>query len=388
MISRGDVVVWGAAFVAIWWMADWLSMRQRGEPLPLRRAPLRVLAQAVRKLRRNKSFLLALLCLWLLGATVGAMQMYFYRLQAIRTPTSAVPMIGRIGPLSDAVPELLGRELPGALPRLADVPLGIWGGVLLAVLLALGIVRMLMDPPREIGAAAVRRLRWPAVLLAAFVGAHVGVSMLGRGFVESMSYGAGPPPARTVIFTVFSVVVMPALLAPAVVLLWRLVLEIMDAGVWSFRSSVQVLSRTWLPAAFALIAANALLPIAVFMPPGRHGSVPGGLYVLVGVLLAFVPWVMVDRQVGLVEALRESWRLLRLRPMDVIAFGLRFTLLFALLGAIVGLVEPPASMHWHVWYSPLLSVVRNLLVLLQVMTVAGLYVHLRDEQADGRAVKQ
>ncbi len=377
MIWWHDVVAWAAAFVTVWWVADWLGMRQEGEPLPLRRAPLRVLADVLRKLARNPSFVLALLALWMLSAAIGAMQVYLHRLHA-GMPTPAPGGAAQLGSPAEAIPRLLTQELPRALPRLAEVPLGIWGGLLLAVLLLIGMVRLMIGPPEEIGASLARGLRWPAAMLGALIGGTIALMVAGQPFLDSMS-GAGP---RSVAFTIVSLVIGPALLAPVVALLWRLAFEIVELGSWSFVSSVRALGRTWLPVALALFVAKALLPAAVFVRPGRYGSVPGIAYMLVGVLLAFVPWAIVDRQAGLIDALRASWRLFRARWFEVIAFALRFTLLFALLGALVALIEPAASMRWQVWYGPLLSVVRNALVLLQLMTIAGLYVHLRDEQAE------
>ena len=370
-----DAVAWLAAFVAVWWLADWLSMRQEGEPLPLRRAPLRVLGDVVRKLARNPSFVLALVALWMLSAAIGAMQIYFYRLhQPLPAPR---PETAAVGPPAEAVPRLLTQELPEALPRLEAVPLGVWGGILLAVLLLIALVRLMIDPPEEIGASVARGLRWPAAMLGVLIGGMIALMVAGQPFLDRMS-GSGP---RSVAFTIASLVIGPALLAPVVALLWRLAFEVVELGSWSFVSSVRALSRTWLPVALALIMSKALLPPAIFGQPGRHGSVPGIGYMLIGVLLVFVPWALVDLQAGLIDALRESWRLFRARWFEVIAFALRFTLLFAVLGGLVALIEPPALVRWQVWYGPLLSVVRNALVLLQVMTIAGLYVHLRDEYA-------
>jgi len=383
MIPWDDVVAWAAAFVALWWLADWLSMRQEGEPLPLRRAPVRVLADVLRKLARNPSFVLALVALWLLDAAIGAMQVYFYRLHADH-PVPAAPGFAQLGSFAEAVPRLLAQELPKALPRLEGLPLGVWGSLLLAVLLLIGIVRLMIDPPEQVGASVVRGLRWPAVMLAALIAGWAALMAAGQPFLDAMS-GAGP---RSVAFGIVSLVIAPALLAPVVALLWRLALEIVETGAWSFISSVRALGRTWLAVALVLIVSKAILPAAVFMRPGHYGSAPGIAYVLVGVLLAFAPWAIVDRQAGLINALRESWRLLRARWFEVFAFALRFTLLFAALGGLVAVIEPPASVRWQVWYGPLLGVVRNALVLLQVMTIAGLYVHLRDEHANSRAAER
>ena len=68
----------------------------------------------------------------------------------------------------------------------------------------------------------------------------------------------------------------------------------------------------------------------------------------------------------------------------MIAFGLRFALLFAVLGGIVALLEPQSATAWDV---PLRGIVRQALVLLQVAVLAGLFVHLSEllEQDDACA---
>lgn len=385
MIPWTDVTAWTAAFVALWWVADWLNMRQEGETLPLRRDPLGVLAAALRKLARNRSLLLALVALWLLGAAIGALRLYVYRLHLGAPAGPTHPAFAGLGPLADAIPRLLARALPESLPRLEPVPLSSIGEALAALLLVIAIVRLNLDPPAEIGAATVRRLRWPAAALAAFVAVYAVLLAAGQSLSERFRYDGMVPPARSVIFDVFTLVLWPALLAPLVALLWRMVLEVVDAGAWSFRSALEAMRRTWLPVALALIIANALRPVAVFLTPGGYGSAAGIAYLLVGVLLALAPWAMVDRHEGFVAALRTSWRLFRSRWFEVITFALRFTLLFAVLGALVTLLEPTGAGQFVAWYRPLAQVLRAFVTLLQVMTVAGLYVTLRDDYAEESA---
>lgn len=378
MIPWTDVTAWAAFFVAVWWVADWLSMRREGEALPRRRDPLGVLAVGLRRLARNRSLLLALVGLWLLGAAIGALRLYVYRLHLGAPARPTPPGLSALGPLADAIPRLLARALPASLPRLEPVPLSSIGEALAALLLVIAIVRLNLDPPAEIGAATVRRLRWPVAALGVFVGVHVAFLAAGQSLFAGFGYDGMIPPARSVVFGVFTLVLWPALLAPLVALLWRMVLEIMDEGTWSFRSALAAMARSWLPVALAIILANALRPVGVFLTPGGYGSAPGVAYLLIGVLLALVPWTLVDRQEGFAAALRTSWRLFRSRWFEVITFALRFTLLFAVLGALVMLLEPTGA-------QAIMPVLRAFVTLLQVMTVAGLYVVLRDDYAEGSA---
>ncbi|MGD9496798.1 MAG: hypothetical protein AB7Y46_10890 [Armatimonadota bacterium] len=380
MVPWHEVVAWAAAFVAIWWVADWVSMRQEGEPLPLRRDPGGLLAHVLRKLARNRSFVLALVGLWLLGAAIIALQSYLLRLHPAGTGPAPGPAITALGPLADAIPRLLAGALPESLPRLQPVPLTFIGEALLALLVIVAIVRLTLDPPAEMGAATIARLQYPGAALVAFVTAYIAVLTGGQAFLSGVSDGGALAPARSIVFSIIWLVLLPALLAPVVALLWRMVVEVVDAGAWSFRSALAAVGPTWLPVALVLMVSKALLP-AVTLTQGPTQPLWGMAYYAVLVLLAFVPWAIVDRQAGLIDALRESWRLFRARWLEVIIFGLRFTLLFAALGGLVGAIEPTASARWQVWYGPLLDVLRNALGLLQVMTVAALYVHLRDEEA-------
>jgi len=174
------------------------------------------------------------------------------------------------------------------------------------------------------------------------------------------------------------------LLASAWALLWRLVLEIARDGVWSFVSSMRALAECWLPIVLLVLVANALRPMGVLAGRG-YTSLWGYAYLAVLVLLALTPWAILDRQEGLGAALRRSWQLFRQKPVDVIAFGLRFALLFAVLGGLVLLVEPRASVEWAAWYTPLLGVVRNALLLLQALVLARYYVHLEEMLAEDEA---
>lgn len=383
MVEANDVIAWVGAFVALWWAIDWLNMRQEGEPLPLRREPLRVLADVARKLWRNKTFLAVLLALWLIGAAVFAVEASIARLTHPGSPPSAAPLLMRGIGLTDMLPELLTRELPDALPRLVEVPLGSWGAMLFAVLLSAGLIRVATRPPEAIGRETARRLLWPAALLGVFFIASIAILAAGREFMESLGFAGRIPPPRTILWMVGTVVLLPVLLAPAQALLWRLVLEIARGGVWSFTSALRAIADAWAPIALILLAVNALRLLGLLWV--QSASIMGYVYAAALIMLALVPFAVVDEQAGLIAALRRTWRLFRQRPVDVIAFGLRFALLFAVLGGIVALVEPHSATRWAAWYAPLLDLVRYALTLLQVAVLAGLYVHLSGLLEEGDA---
>ena len=373
-VDANDVIAWVAAFVALWWVIDWFTMRQEGEALPLRRAPLRVLADVARKLWRNKTLLAVLLALWLIGAAVLAVQSTITRIGHVGPVPDTRPMFTRTLGLMDTVPELLARELPEALPRLQEVPPGAWGALLLSVLLIAAFVRIALAPPESIGEETVRRLWWPAGVLLAGLALYLVMFAIGNRTMGGP--GIEPPTSRagSVLLMIAGFAVLPALLAPMFGLLWRLVLEIARDGVWSFASSIRALAESWLPITLVLLIANGLKVISAEVQPGVRGTYY--VYLAVLVLLALVPFAVVDQQAGFIAALKRSWRLFRQKPIDVIAFGLRFTLLFAVLGGLVALLEPRPMAEWAAWWAPLLQLVRYGIVLLQVAVLAGLYVHL------------
>ncbi len=378
MVQPNDIVIWAAAFVALWWVIDWLHMRQEGERLPMRRAPLRALGDVLPKLWRNKTFMLVLACLWLIGAAVAGVQRYFLALPP------GVAEAGAVAPsLTESVQALLGRGLPDALPRLVEVPLGTWAALLFGVLLAAAMIRIIIDPPDRIGEETARQLRWPAGLLIAYLAVGVAMVAAPRGFVEGLADRRG----GTILLTTGTMALMPALLAPAFALLWRLVLEIARDGVWSFVSSMRALAESWLPITLLVLLANALRPV-VALGGDNYAAAWHYAYLALLVLLALTPWAIVDRREGLAEGLRRSWRLFRQRPVDAIAFGLRFTLLFVVLGALVSLAEPTGAAEWATWFAPLLDVGRNVLLLLQALVLARFYVHLGEllEQDDACAI--
>ena len=381
-VEAGSVVAWAAAFVALWWVIDWLHMRQQGEPLPLRRAPLRILADVARKLARNRTLLAVLAALWIIDAAMLAVQLTFKRITALGTPAPAQPCSGRVLDLPGAVPQLLARELPEAYPRLLQVPLGNWGTMLFALLRAAGLIRVAMARPKALGDETSRRLYVPAGLLIASAAASIAILFAGREFFESFGYVGSAAPPLTVLWMVATMAILPALIAPAHALLWRLVLEVARGGAWSFTTTLRTVAESWLPVALLLLVAGHARVAAVLgaqVPP-----VAGCHYAAVLILLPLAPYAIVDTGLGLGAALARSWRLFRQRPVDVIAFGLRFALLFAVPGGLVALLEPQSATAWYV---PLLGIVRQALVLLQVAVLAGLFVHLSEllEQDDACA---
>lgn len=375
MFELENVIAWAAAFVALWWVIDWLSLRQEGQRMPLRRGPLRILADVLPKLWRNKTFLLALVCLWLIGATVAAVSGYL----AVDVAEFGQPL-GTVGPriaeplsVTDDVPELLAGELPDALPRLLPIPLGGLAAILLVVLLTAGLIRVIIDPPQEIGNEAARKLKWPVGLLCAHIVFYGATVAAGSDYLERLQGPDAPAYAPLLL-------ILPAIWvldAPVHALLWRLALEIARDGVWSFKSSIASLAESWLPITIAVLVARVLLVPVLLTAVPLWLSVA---YVAVPVLLVFVPWTILDRRIGLIAALRRSWWLFRQRPVDLLAFGLRFALMFAVLGGIVALFEPtPGAVPTASWYQPLMGVVRSFLLLLQVMVLARLYAHLAGE---------
>lgn len=377
MVEANDITTYVAAFVALWWAIDWLNMRQEGEPLPLRRAPLRMLGDVLPKLWRNRTFIAVLVALWLIGASVASVQGFFLRMssQAPGLQDEQMPM-ERPFTIAEGVPEILRDELPGALPRPVGVPLGAWGALLLAVLLIVAIVRVALDPPESIGGEGARRLWWPAGVLLAALAMHLVMIAIGNKAMGGRGIDPPSSSAGSALMLIAGIGLLPALLAPLFALLWRLVLEIVRDGVWSFASAIRALAESWLPISLVLLIANGFRVIAIEAQPGVRGI--GYVYLAVLVLLALVPFAIVDRHEGVGAAFARTWRLFRQKPVDVIAFGLRFTLLFAMLGGLVALAEPHPAMEWGAWYAPLLGVLRHALVLLQVAVLAGLYVHLSE----------
>ena len=385
MFDAGNVIAWVAAFVALWWLIDWLSLRQEGLRMPLRRGPLRVLADVLPKLWRNKTFLLALMCLWLIGAAIASFGVYLATADPMMAPPgAATPRFAAPLSLTETVPELLVAELPPALPRLVEIPVGGWAAIFLVVLLAAGLIHILLNPPPDIGEDAARALRWPVVLLCVHIVVYGGIVTLGEGFFEGLGV-PGAPWYGPWLLGAHALLIAGVLMAPAHALLWRLVLEIARDGFWSFKTSIRAIGPSWAPALVLLVLTMPAVTELRFgaLPTPLLAIVLDAIVIALPVLLVFAAWAVVDRQSGLIAALRRSWHLFRQRPVDLIAFGLRFTLLFAVLGGIVALFEPATVPQAASWYVPLLGLVRNGLLLLQALVLARLYVHLSNELAAG-----
>ena len=166
-----------------------------------------------------------------------------------------------------------------------------------------------MARPKALGDKTSRRLYWPAGLLIASAAASIAILFAGREFFERFGYVGSAAPPLTVLWMVATMAILPALIAPAHALLWRLVLEVTRGGTWSFTTTLRAVAESWLPVALLLLIAGLARVAGVL--GAQVTPVAGYLYAVVLILLTLAPYAIVDSGSGLGAALARSWRLFR-----------------------------------------------------------------------------
>jgi hypothetical protein len=375
----------GSSFVLLWWLAEWLGYRQEDRARPIVRDPLRLLVFAVRRLWKNRSFVGALLVVWLIGIPL-------YHVQRVRLLTDLHGRPPEAGKMSFGVPRLVSEprtvlaeaprlfedEIPRALPDKTGIPLDPHGSLFLAAALAVGLIWMLRSRPSWLPGELRAGLRWPPQLVLAGCVLRVAQMVLyslGRApsWYEGMSYAW----LRS-LWPGLEILLEAVLLAPLWALLWHIGLQIARDERWNLRGAIKGMAATWAP--IALLELFAYTPAAVGMslslsPLRDVHPYTTTLGSALGVFLALTPWIIVDRRVRLREAFAQTCRLLRYWSFDLLTFGLRFVLLYAALGVLLRALSPPGDAP-RALFREVYSVPYYLLLLTKVVVIATLYLDL------------
>lgn len=375
----------GSTFVLLWWLAERLGYRQEDRVRPIVRDPLRLLVLAIRRLWKNRSLVGALLVVWLISIPL-------YHVQKVRLLTDLHGRPLKADEMSFGVPRLLSEprtvlseaprlfeeEIPRALPDKTGIPLEPHGSLILAAALAVGLIWMLRTRPSWLPSEVRAGLWWPLQLVLAGCVLRVAQMVLyslGRApsWYEGMSYAW----LRS-LWPGLEILLEAVLLAPLWALLWHIGLQIARDERWNLRRAIEGMAATWAPIALLELFAYApaAVGISLSLSPMRDGHVyTTTLGSALGVFLALTPWIIVDRRVRLREALAETCRLLRYWSFDLLTFGLRFVLLYAVAGLLLRALSPGGD-ALRALFGELYSAPYYLLLLTKVVVIATLYLEL------------
>lgn len=388
-----------------WWRLD-----QAGERFPHPGLdPARLMMETLARLRANWTFPAVLVGIWAIQGILPLL--WTSHLRGVSAPRSSqetlreaelgdVPVkeIGgvSVGHWSDAPWELgydrwrlrdylagqnavghLLKSVPGAIPFTLWLAARQW---LLIALMGLSIVALsgtLIARPRWM---APRTRRTVPGVLALMVLAFLALVLFrlvpsaGWALSEYLAAASGRWS-----FLLFNVVLSPlALLSIAATavfegMVWaagyRLMLGAQPSLIRAFSRSV---GRFW--PLFGFLVLGRLLPLWICFLPGILAFGPQWyLPFLITALLLFVPWIIMHRRLGVVEAVRENFRLIRDHPRLLGWFALRFTAIMVVatwgVGALVSGIRGGMV-------SGLLGLLPHFFLFVGTLAVASLYLQL------------
>lgn len=388
----------GALVVALLWLTERAARISEGG-IPLARDPLLALRRTLDHLWRNRRLLRMLLVIWIAAAALhglGPAALLMLEYSAGADLSLAAPGFAfGAGRLATAVSGILAASVPGVIRG----PLQCFGAALGAAGLAWMLYRLLANTSERAARGRLQTTVRLAALGAAATAALAVVDAGGcfSGFTETVGGWRGA------LLLAGEALTSAVLLAPLWTALWYAVLRVVEGPDWSAARALSAAVRCWRPAAAMLLIValpEALLGASAFplLPePVAWLREPWMALALaaVGPVFALAPWIIVDRKVGLVEALGTSWRLVRSSGRDAISFALRFIVLFGALHALLSLATPTVSAEASSAAEALqrlvvvaVSVPRQFVLLLQAGTIACFYVTLRDRQARAADVDQ
>ncbi len=391
----------GLAAVLLWWIGE--AVGYIGSRTTPARDPLVCSIAAVRRLGRSPWLVGVLLAVWLgsWATGVNAMQRWHAQSpwQSHSGSSSTEPAVSGASPSADWLPEpgimTPERALRQVVEYLAhDLPrygyaLPVGAGPLLLVLAA----AILFARAAFSGAPDEReRAAWPfrlTVLL--FIASSVPVLIWFRGnaFANLSTW------PMSLWWLLLSLAFLSA--APYDALLWHVWRQVAAGERWDLKRAVDGAVRTWVPMLGLLLVlkvptivlvnvVNSLTSIVPSTLPAASigfavrsttSSLFATLMPLFGLALAFVPWLIVDERIGVRRALIRSWALARDNASDVLAFALRYVVLYGAVdflatwrftGALVGYLP----------FDALEFLARSSVRLIGILAIGVLYQHLRE----------
>ncbi|MGI5819356.1 MAG: hypothetical protein ACOX9R_14800 [Armatimonadota bacterium] len=371
-----------AAVVAViaWWGAESLGALKQSPGLV--RDPLRYGAAAARGLWRSRWLLAIFLAMWLLSTVVASLTWaaHFRRdpdMGAhIRQRLAESPFDGFRERLSvEAAGEALVGTIGVSFPSASGELGGGWEFAVLAMAVGFGCLRFgsWLPPARR------ARMAWPFRLTVLM--ALVAMQQHLFWFRPTGEWPGEPAIAAWLVWGISELSFIWG--APATAASFCILLQVARAEHWNPRRALVAASDSW--PLFVPMLLVVYLPSLLFIPIDAHAVLPAGFFVLMNnawpVLhlgLVLVPWIMIDRRVGLRAALAWEWTAATEHASDLMAFVLRYAAAMSALAVVVEIVAPSHL----VGLSHPVAIARAALhappKLLGTLAVGVLYFHLRE----------
>ena len=403
------------AILLAWWALEALRYQRDGDRIPLARNPLALFALSVQRLWRNRSFLWIVAACWALAVAYGWIQQeviiprYYPELLAMPEPE---PGEGIDLPQAQVVSTVVVSELTSAFPRLTHgLRLGPLGRLLAPAIIAGALIWLLVKKPAWLPEGVRGRLVWAVhFCIACFI---LGGVLAVMPLVGGPGAWGGPWGRYAVLYPLFMAgvsIFFAVLAAPMGAFIWHLVLQIARGDRWSMRKAVAGMASAfpaigWMYLLVYVLGSTPQVLVMLITHPSvitklmaatgwswawrLHGY---GYQIQLAVWVAcfLVPWIVLHRGVGLRAALDESYAIFTGRLGDVLAFAVRYALLFAALKSAVRYLRSP----WA-WPPDPVGMVSSLLmhglVLVEALVIASFYLALETGEqgvSEGAAKEQ
>lgn len=369
--------------IIAWWVAE--AEGAFRQPMSLTRDPLRCAVVAARRLWRSRWLVLILVALWMLAWAFEAAMWSVWvhsdpelRTRAEQQMEQQKPWAEglatrlRLDYMENTLRGTIGHRFPSADSGLG----GGWAFVVLALAAGFGYLRY----GSALGDEHRRRMAWPfrLTVLYALVSLEQHLWLLrSSGDAQLGAWMMWGVSALTFLWA-----------APATAAVWAILLQVARGRRWNPREALMDASQTW--PLFLPLLALLYLPVELAFRPVGVTSFPSDAEQLVNhtiteaamvlrVALFLVPWLIIDRRVGIRVALAQTWALAAARASDLMAFVLRYAAAAAVLMVVIDLLAP-----WG-YRGPLnaLTLLRTLawgpIAVLGTLAVGVLYLRLREE---------
>lgn len=387
--QRSAWLLTAVAVVIAWWVGEGAGAFAQAPGLL--RDPLRCAGVAACGLWRSRWLIAIFLGMWLLSGVIHsfAWAEYLQRDPVMREHVGQRVAETESGGLRerltvDAAGDTLWSTIRTTFPSAVGQVGGGWAFAVLAMAVGFGYLRFGSSIPP--GRRA--RMAWPFRLTVLM--SLVAMQEYLWWLRPSVEWPGEPPIAAWLIWGVSGLSFVWA--APVTAASFHILLQVARGEHWNPRRALMAASDSWpllVPLLLVVFLPSLLvLPLHVqVMTPGWLSTLTGDLPSVVHLALVLVPWIIIDRRVGLMAALRWSWAVATDRASDLMAFVLRYAAAMSV--AMLALNTAMPSIHTGLSHSIAVAqiVVQSSVVLLGTLAIGLLY-HRLSEETGGVIAKE
>ncbi len=385
-LAEARWVFMAAGSVAVWWLAEALGVTAGRADLA--GDPVRCAGIAARRLWGNRWLVVTLGALYLLTWLAWDLQRYAYVERNPESPKTTAYELGwswaetvRNDLSSDVLSARFLSDLAQQFPT-GRIDIG-FSVVFVAIALVVGFGYLHFS--RKIPVRHRERMAWPFRLTVLYALVTVGDHLWWLRPLTAQS--SDPIAVRWIIWgTEFLGFIWAA---PALAAIWHIAIRVVRGRRWGPRQALLAAGRTWplfMPFLFILYLPQDLLFIPWRSPfgaglPEAYRSLLVAVGAVVQLAMMLVPWAIADRRIGFRRALAWAWGLATGRPLQVLAFVLRWALAMSVIALALSILAPLTYQHPISVVNCVGAVLGGALSLLGMMAIGVLYLRLREEPA-------